>query len=95
MVLNTYYDWDGGGSAQDLLHQPVSVVQGFHDLPLVLGDLQRKKTLLASFRLSGYTATAHEHDNQLTAARSKAVSPKPREQPACEGETKGTHREGI
>lgn len=42
-VLDTYYDWDGGGSAQDLLHQPVSVVQGFHELPLVLGDLQWKK----------------------------------------------------
>lgn len=38
-VTDTYNDWDGGGSAQDLLHQPVAVVQGFHDLPLILGDL--------------------------------------------------------
>lgn len=41
-VTDTYNDWDGGGSAQDLLHQPVSVVQGFHDQPLVLGDLEKK-----------------------------------------------------
>lgn len=37
---HTYNDGDGGGSAQDLLDQAVSVVQGFHDLPLAFGDLK-------------------------------------------------------
>lgn len=40
---DAYNDGDGGGSAQDLLHQTISVVQGFHDLPLALGDLQEHK----------------------------------------------------
>lgn len=39
---DTYNDGDGGGSAQDLLHQAVSVVQGLHDLPLTLGDLEKE-----------------------------------------------------
>lgn len=39
----TYNDGDGGGSAQDLLDQPVSVVQRFHDLPLALSHLQKQK----------------------------------------------------
>ena len=39
----TYNDGDAGGSAQDLLHQAVSVVQGLHDLPLALGDLKGRK----------------------------------------------------
>lgn len=36
----TYNDGDGGSSAQDLLHKAISVVQGFHDLPLALSDLK-------------------------------------------------------
>ena len=42
-VMDAYNDWDGRGSAQDLLHQPVPVIQGFHDLPLILGDLFKDK----------------------------------------------------
>lgn len=40
---DTYNDWDGGGSAQDLLDQAISVVQGLHDLSLIFGDLKFKK----------------------------------------------------
>lgn len=43
LTRDTYYDGDGGGSAQDLLHQAVSVIQRFHDLPLALGDLERRE----------------------------------------------------
>lgn len=39
----TYNDGDGRGSAQDLLHQTISVVQGLHDLPLALGDLKQQR----------------------------------------------------
>lgn len=38
---DTYNDRDGGGSAQDLLHQAISVVQRFHDLPLTFSDLKK------------------------------------------------------
>lgn len=54
-----------------------------------------RKRLLASFCLTGYTANAHEHDNRITTARAKALSPKPSKNSACGGETKVTHREDI
>lgn len=37
---DTHNDRDSGGSAQDLLHQTVSVVQRLHNVPLALGYLK-------------------------------------------------------
>lgn len=57
----TYDDGDGGGSAEDLLHQAVSVIQRLHDLPLALGHLEQEKHLLFS------KSQQEEHKNNMEA----------------------------